>query len=565
MRTVLRNQRGGLAALTAAVLALGLVGCTADKSGDQDTSSGVTAASAAVDYNPQPYDNVKDGGTLRVPGSVFEQGNPFQADANLSAQRFWFWYNADTITYSPTGDVQYNPDYFSNVKVTTAGGNQTVTIDLNPKAAFNDGTPIDWRAVEATWKANNGSDKAYVGTDPLSYAQITSVHAGTSDRQAVIEFKGANPAWSALFTTLLHPKAAADASTFNTAYLKKVQPQWGAGPYVVKSYNQQTGDAVFERNPKWWGRRGKLDKRVYVGLGDDSQATINAFRNHELDYVSAGDAEGLKRISGVSGTEVRKSGSPFEYYFYVNAKSPLLSDADVRKAVLQAVDRKQIAAINLQGLDYKEPLPGSSVVFSFQKGYEDNVSQVIPHDPADSKKLLDAAGWKVGDDGVREKDGEALELTYTLIGDDPLQKATANALAAQLKAVGIELTIKTVADSEFDAVISGRKYDIFLAGNRLTDPFSAHYMFPTYGSTSDENITGTGTPELDKEIAALANIPDLAEQLKQTNVVERKALALYGSLPLFSGPSIYGVSRGLANIGGTLFATPLPETVGWQK
>ncbi|WP_278256143.1 ABC transporter substrate-binding protein [Nocardioides convexus] len=150
-----------------------------------------------------------------------------------------------------------------------------------------------------------------------------------------------------------------------------------------------------------------------------------------LDYVSASDAEGLKQISGVSGTEVRKSGSPFEYYFYVNAKSPLLSDIDVRKAVLETVDRKQIAAINLQGLDYKEPLPGSSVVFSFQKGYEDNVSKVIPHDPADAENLLDGAGWKPGDDGIREKDGEPLDLTYTLIGDDPLEKATANALAAQ--------------------------------------------------------------------------------------------------------------------------------------
>lgn len=563
MRTI-HHRRTPLALVAAAVLALGVAGCgTTGRSAD----SAPKKASAAVDYNPQPYDNVKEGGTLRVPGSVFEQGNPFQADANLDAQRFWFWYNADTITYSPTGQVQYNPDYFSHVKVETVGGNQRVTIDLNPKAVFNDGTPIDYRAIEATWKANNGSDKAYAATDPTSYGQITGVHAGSSARQAVIDFKGVDPWWSALFLTILHPKAAADAKTFNTAYLKKVQPQWGAGPYRVTSYNQQTGDAVFERNPRWWGRKGRLDKKVYVGLGDNpEQAEVNAFRDHEIDYTTVGsDADGLKQISGVKGTEIRKSGSPFEYFFYLNAKSPLLSDATVRKAVLESVDRKQIAAIHLQGLDYSEPLPGSELLYSFQKGYQDNVSTVIPYDVAGAKKALDADGWKPGSDGVRVKAGKRLELGYTLIGDDPLDKATANALAAELKPIGIKLDIKTVAEADFDSVVSGRKFDIFLAGNRYLDPFGAHYLSSTYGSKSSENITGTGTAELDKEIAAAAQIADPDEQIAKANQIERKELAQYGSLPLFSGPSIYGVTKGLANIGGTIYATPLPETVGWQK
>ena len=159
-----------------------------------------------------------------------------------------------------------------------------------------------------------------------------------------------------------------------------MQPQWGAGPYTVtKSYNAKTGDATFVRNPKWWGKTGKLDKRILVGL--ESQAAVNAFRNGELDYASTGDAERLKQISGVTGTQVRQGGSPFEYYLFLNSKAPLLKDARCARRCWKRSNRSQIAAIELQGLDYSEPLPGSAIFYSFQKGYHDNVADVIKYDP----------------------------------------------------------------------------------------------------------------------------------------------------------------------------------------
>lgn len=53
--------------------------------------------------------------------------------------------------------------------------------------------------------------------------------------------------------------------------------------------------------------------------------------------------------------------------------------------------------------------------------------------------------------------------------------------------------------------------------------------------------------------------------MQQANQVERKALSLYGQLPLYSGPSTYSVKKGLANVGATLLYSPLPETIGYQK
>ncbi|MEU2625241.1 ABC transporter family substrate-binding protein [Streptomyces sp. NPDC007157] len=562
-------MRPRIAPASALAVALALTATACSSSGSDTPDAGKAAkgttpavASAKVDYNPQPYSDIKDGGTYTTPGTFDDQGNPFNANATLTATRVWFWYNPDVITYSPTGDVQYNPDYLSDVKVTVTGGNQRVVLTLNPKATYNDGTPIDWRAVKATWQVNNGSNKDYNASNTEGYRNIASVTRGADDKQAVIDFKGVDPWWSSLFTTFLNPKAATVAN-FNDAYVKKAHPEWGAGPYTVGTFDTKGGNLTFVRNPKWWGKKGKLDKRIYVNL--DSDAAINAFKNGQVDYASTGSAEGVKQISGVNGTEIRRGGSPFEYSLYVNSKSAVLKDVQVRKALLESIDRTQIAKIQFQGLDYSEPLPGSALLYSFQKGYADNVASVIKYAPDDARKILDSAGWKAGGNGIREKDGAKLTVGYTLLGDDPLDKATANAFAAMLKPVGIQVDIKKADEADFAKILSDRDFDLFLSGNRSTDPFGARYLYQFYGTDSDSNLTGTGTPELDKEIHAASQISDPSKQTAQANAIERKELAQYAFLPLFSGPSIYGVKKGLANVGATIFGTPLPETVGWQK
>ncbi|MER8059785.1 MULTISPECIES: ABC transporter family substrate-binding protein [unclassified Streptomyces] len=547
-----------------AAIAVTATACQSSGTGSAGSDGKATpkAASSVADYDPTPYDRIKDGGTYTSVGTFDDQGNPFNVNATLTASRVWSWYNADAITYSPTGEVQYNPDYFSDVKVSVAGGDQKVTLTINPKAVFNDGTPIDWTAIKATWKADNGSDKAYAASSTDGYDRITSVEKGENAKQAVITFKGVYPSWSSLFTTFLHPKAAT-VGNFNNAYVKKAHPEWGAGPYTVGTWDTHSGDITFVRNPKWWGKKGKLDKRVYVNL--ESTAAVNAFKNGQVDNVSAVNAESLKQIKGLPGTEIRSGGSPFEYSLYLNTKSPVLADPAVRKAIEESVDRGQIAKIQFQGLDYKEPLPGSAILYSFQKGYQDNVSAVLKYAPDDAKKALDAAGWKPGSDGVRVKDGKKLEVGYTLLGDDPLDKATAGAFAAMLKPVGVRLDIRKADESDFSKILSDRTFDLFLSGNRSMDPFGARYLCDFYCSDRSSNLTGAGTPALDKEIRATTRIADLGEQAAAANKAERDALRQYAFLPLFSGPSTYGVKKGLANVGATIFYNPLPETVGWAK
>jgi peptide/nickel transport system substrate-binding protein len=549
---------------------LSLAACSSSSSGGGSTkaSNGSTAkkASSIVDYNPQPWSKLKDGGTYTSSGSFDgddTQGNPWNVNTSLTGSRIWAWYNPDAITYSPTGAVRINPDYYTSATSKIVGGHQVVTITINPKAVYNDGTPIDWRSIEATWKVSNGTNPKYQIPTSQGYDQITSVKQGKDAKQAVVTFRKAYAAWPSLFGTFINPKAAT-VSNFNTAYSNKMHPEWGAGPFTVESYDSNSKKIVFKRNPKWWGKTGRLTKRIYLDL-PNSQAEVNSFRNDQVDYTATGDADTLNQIKGVPGTEIRQGGSPFVYSLFLNGKSPTLKDVQVRKAVEQAVDRAQIAKIQFQGLNYSEPLPGSQLFYSFQKGYSDNVAKVLKPGADQAKKTLEADGWKQGKNGIFAKGGKTLQVTYILYESDPLSKATASSVQASLKNAGIKVNIKTIDEGQWQSTINGGKFDLIISGNRSMNPFGATQLSAFYRSTDGANITRVGNAALNKEIDAVNNIADSAEQVKQANIVEQHALALYSTLPLYSGPSIYGVKKGLANVGATIFDSPLPETIGYVK
>ena len=193
MMPVVRRTITRSAALAAiAVLSMALVACSGG-SGQGGGNGGETAQSLAekTQYNPQPYENIKDGGTLTTSlPEISPQFNTFQTDGTAYTLAVWRWYNPILITFTADGDAVYNPDYLTDVKQETVDGNTRITYTINPKATYNDGSPIDWRSFESTWKTSNGTDPAYLVSSTDGYDRITSVVRGVDDRQAVVTFQG---------------------------------------------------------------------------------------------------------------------------------------------------------------------------------------------------------------------------------------------------------------------------------------------------------------------------------------------------------------------------------------
>ena len=564
MKKFTRFRIATVATLSAAALAL--TGCAANSGGDSNKAVGGLdiEVNPAGDYNEKSRDELKDDGELTLPiGELTEQQNTFHANMVTDTRTVWGWYNPQLALYDGEGNYTPNPDYIDEAKEDKKGKNTVVTFKVNKDATFNDGTPIDWKAFENTWRFNNGKDEDVQVNATDGFERITSVEKGATDKDVVIAFDGPYPWWQGLFNQLLHP-AIDSPEKFDKAYLGKLNPQYGAGPFKVDNVDFKGGTLSLVPNEKWWGDKPKMKKVSFRVM--ESQATINAFQAGEIDAAGVADKNSLT-IAGEMGDDIdiRAALRPANVIFTLNSKAPQLKDEDVRHAVFSAIDRDQLAEIRYNGLGYEEEMPGSLTLYSTQEGYKDNIKDVIKFDPEESKKLLEDAGYQQGDDGIYAKDGEKLSLRYILIGDDEVSKSLAAAVQKMLKDVGVDLKIEERPSSEFSKVTSERDFDLFLSAFASSDPFGVAYFGQTYASDSTLNMSSTGTKEFDKKIEELQNLPTKDEQIDRVNELESEAFGHYGILPFANGPQMVGVKKGLANYGANGFAILPKEDIGWEK
>ena len=554
------------AAIVAVVSAAALVLAGCSQSSQQEASSdsaGGVEIKLSGDYNPLERDQIKDGGELTLPiGEVTEQSNASHGNAVVDTNTLWYWYNPQLMLADGDGTPHPNPAYLTNVSAEEVDGKTVVTYDLNPDAVFNDGTAFDWHVFENTWKMSNGEnpDVSINATD--GYDLIESVTAGESDKQVVVTFKQPYPWWQALFSVPLHP-AVADAQTFNEGYLKNPHPEWGSGPYKVDQFDYNSGTVSFVPNEKWWGEQPKLDKVTYRQM--ESQATINAYQAGEVDAVEITNKDHLAVAKTVKDTTLRGTLRPSNYLVTLNAKTPTLEDVKVREAVFTGINRETLAQVRFNGMDYTENLPGSFALFQNQKGYQDNFGGLVTYDQDKAKQLLDEAGWAESGDGIREKDGKKLTLRYVTFGDSQLTKSTAAAMQKMLKDIGVDLQVAERPSSDFSKVIAEREFDVLTSGFMSYDPYGVAYFKQVYASDSELNKSGTGTPEMDKKIAELQQLPTQEEQIKRANELEKEALQQYGIMPYVNGPQLYATKNGLANYGSYAFALVPKENIGWAK
>ncbi|MFC7789572.1 ABC transporter family substrate-binding protein [Microbacterium sp. MAHUQ-60] len=564
----------GALALTGA-FALALSGCAANtgNTGDGGDKGGDKAPETqAADYNPQPRENLKQGGTVNFPiNEIPEQLNAFNGDASADTARVAAWYMPQIILMKPDGTLYKNDNYLDEWKDEVKDGKTVLTFTFTDKATWNDGTPMDWTAIDATWKANRSNDEGFVPNAIDGYKEIEKVEQGDTPKTAIVTFKS-EFAWPQMPFNggVIHPKLA-DPETFNTAMIDNPHPEWGAGPYTIDKFDANTDFVSFKPNDKWWGDKPLLDEVTFKGM--DAQASINAFKNGEIDTVGVATKDRLAQVADMKDITIHRAQQTANTILEVDAEKPQFKDVEVRKAFFMAINIEQQKKIAWNGLDYTEDPAGSLTLFSFQPGYSNSLEKAgWKYDPDAANKILDDAGWEKGSDGIREKDGVKLSVTYPVFSDDPTQAALAQSMQKSVKEVGIELKIDVRPSNKFAEDYNSKNWDV--AGLRFTssDPFGAAWFFQLYGQDQGLNLSGVQNAETDQRIHD--EVESISDPVKQTEAAMKLEAEIYqewGIIPLYNGPSISAAKKGLANltpepyVGLDLFGVQPVENVGWEK
>jgi glutathione transport system substrate-binding protein len=565
------NRQALRGVVFAAVASLALAACGGGGSGsaNKEHKGATSAGQVLTSYNPQPASNIKQGGKVTLPiVDIPDQLNGLQGDASLYTGEINWFYMPNLSYNDPKGNVTFNKDFLTDVKQATVGGNTQITYDINHKAKWNDGTDFDWTVFRDTWKALNGKNTKYSVGSTDGYSSIKSVKKGKDADEAIVTFDGSYVWWKILFARVIHPKLATPEA-FNKAMVGKPHPEWGAGPFTIDKFDAKGGTVSFVPNPKWWGAKPKLDRLTLVQM--EESAALNAFKNGQTDAVQVDQAERLNQVKSMKGIDIRRGTTASNSLLVFNSTSPVLKDVKVRKALMEGIDRAQIAKISFQGLGYTEPLPGSFNLYPFQKGYQDNFGKLVKFDPKAAEKILDQAGWKAPKKGAtRVKNGKKLEVDYVFIGDNATKKARVTAMAQMMKNIGVKMNIKTRPSADFNKVFTQRSFDIFGMGFISSDPYGMAYLCQMYCSDSTLNVSRSVPKSMDKETKAVAKLPTAEQQIKAGNKVELKAMKTYGIMPLLNGPTIWATKKGLANFGSAQFYGHYgklgpPELIGWQK
>lgn len=287
----------------------------------------------------------------------------------------------------------------------------------------------------------------------------------------------------------------------------------GSGPFILKSYAANQSYEL-EANPNFWNGKPEIDRIQYVYY-TDADASIQALRAGEIDFISGltptqyralENQDGIALNSGIGrrytslalnpGFHTR-SGEP-----YGNG-NPALHDKAVRQAIRLAIDSD---ALIKNVMEDQATAATSFIPASYEKWMlpEDDPA-IVKFDPEAAKQKLDEAGWKLGSDGVREKDGKKLNLRLQIDGSSSSEQALAEYIKPWLGDVGIGVKVVSTDSDTLSTEANAANYDMYFSGWSLgPDPdyqlgINTCDQLPTKtdgtGGTSQD---GYCNPEFDK-------------------------------------------------------------------
>jgi peptide/nickel transport system substrate-binding protein len=492
----------------------------------------------AMAQSPSPYKPTKRGGggplkllwwqgpTLLNPH--FATGTKDQDGSRIFYEPFASWDvdgNLNAILAAEIPSIQ-NGGLSADAK--------SVTWKLKPGVKWHDGKPCTADDVVFTW--DYARDPATAAVSAGVYRDLTVEKV--DDLTVRVVFDKPTPFWANAFVgaygCILPKHLFADYKGAKSRDAVTNLAPVGTGPYTFVEF--KPGDLIRgEINPDYhMPNRPYFDTFELKGGGDAVSAARAIIQTGEYDYswnMQVEDEVLLRLEKGGKGRTIYAVGGDIEFIAVnftdpnievdgerssIKTKHPILSDSAVRKALALLVDRDSIkkAIYGRAGRVTANYLNGPDKFVSKNTSWEFSVEKAA--------KLLDEAGWKLGADGIREKDGKKLKLLYQSSINGPRQKTQAIVKQAMQKA-GIDVELKSVVASVFFSSDVGNpdtyakfSADLEMFQIPMTQPDPAQHMrryHSRFVATKENKWQGTNFPrwvnaEYDAAVDAAENETD---------------------------------------------------------
>lgn len=354
---------------------------------------------------------------------------------------------------------------------------------------------------------------------------------------------------SILASTFITPKhllgAEADRNTaaYNNAPV-------GTGAFKWKE--RVAGDYILlEANTDYFGDGPHVERLIYKYV-PDLNVLYTQFKTGDIDvvglqWITPDHYDEAKDLAGKVVNVV--PGSTIESLSF-NMERPQFEEPAVREALYAAIDKQSI----IEALYYGLPTPTESYVPQQSFYYNPDLPK-HEYSIEKARKLLDDAGWAVGADGIRAKDGVKLAFTCSTTAGNHIREQVQQYMQQSFKDIGVEMTISNLPPavmwgdywmlSKFDSVIVG--LDFLTGPDPDTSDFFRSTSSPAKGG-SGQNTWQFANKEVDELLAKGGGlfVPEerKAVYLKIQEIM-RKEMPL---LPLFQYATVRGHKQGVENV-----------------
>ncbi len=445
---------------------------------------------------------------------------------------------------------------------------KVITIRLRNDAKWSDGTPVTSDDFVFTAEMYASEKNSPLGRGVFG-SSVGAVVTAPDAYTVVVTFPEPYAPWAAnLFGAVLpahvlrpvfEAAGTLDGADWNT------NPTVVNGPFLLKEYARGQF-LLFERNPNYVGGVAKLEQ-ILITIVPDEAAQVAAIKAGASDlgvFLAPADALDLQASAPVEIVTVT-SGYNEGWFFNLRqdeaAGHPALQDVNVRRAISLAIDRQEL----IEGL--LNNLQGAAVSFWDSTPYQDPTLSAPEYNPEQAAALLDAAGWTVGADGIRAKDGVALKLRYAT-NMRGLRRDAQQVIEQQLLKVGIAVELinydnrQFLASYESEGPIARGQFDVaqWAISPQFPDPNTTRFLISEIGTAENNYVGANWSHVRDAELDALfiqqRSTVDYDERVAIFHQISRIVSENVYWLPLWQDKDIWSINTRLSGVkisGGTAF------------
>ena len=341
-----------------------------------------------------------------------------------------------------------------------------------------------------TWEVTIRTDAMFTDGEPLTAEDVAFTYNTVKETSSVNDF------------TMLDYAEAVDESTV-VFHMTRAFSIWPYTMAVVGIVPEHAYDSAT------YGEAPKMKHVTILFMEEDAAFLAAQAGQVDLAYTSAtysNEAVSGYRLEAYQSVDNRGFNLPAiasgeETESGVAIGNDFTSDVLVRRALNIGVDRQEMIDNVLNGYG----TPAYSVCD--QMPWYNSASQV-EYDPEGAAALLDEAGWVMGSDGVREKDGVKAELHLLYSNGDSVRQALTADFASQMEALGISCSIEGVGwDTAYDRALSTP----LLWGWGAHSPMELYNIYHTIGDTGSAQYSPYSNETVDQYMDEALACSDLEE------------------------------------------------------